>query len=232
MDERYSERRKQIEQFFVPENIKRDSGVVDISPSGKFRIEIHRYATLPNRWDYSRGLVTDTSSGNLVADIKRNHGHFWHTGVQHPNGNEYLLCGEDYQGYSTLNLTTGKYQLYFPEAGYKGFGFCWVQVHPSPDGLVLAVDGCYWACPYELVIFDIHNPENLPYPELARFEELHSCDGWVDNETISLSREVAIRKSDGVPYEVLSEAEQEILDNDASLLDYRIETILYQRPAQ
>jgi hypothetical protein len=52
------------------------------------------------------------------------------------------------------------------------------------------------------------------------------------NETISLSRELAIRKSDGVPYEVLSEEEQEILDNDASLLDSRIETILYQRPAQ
>jgi hypothetical protein len=230
MDERYLEKRKHIEQFFIPENIIPNSGNIDVSPSGQFQIEINRYFTLPNRWEYSRGIVTNISGGKVVADVKRNYGHFWHTWVQHPNGYEYLLCGEDYQGYSLLNLNTGKYQVYFPEAGYKGAGFCWVVVHPSPDGLVLAVDGCYWACPYELVVFDFRDPGNLPYPELARFEALDGCDGWTDNDTFVLRREITIRKSDGANYDSLSEQEQEVLDNDSSLMDYRIETVHFKRP--
>jgi hypothetical protein len=231
MEDKYLETRKQMEQFFIPENIKPDSGKIDVSPSRKFQIEINRYLTLPNRWEYSRGIITNISSGAVVADVKRNYGHFWHTWVQHPNGNEYLLCGEDYQGYSLLNLNTGKYQAYFPEAGYKGVGFCWIDVHPSPDGLVLAVDGCYWACPYELVVYDFRDPENLPYPEMARFDSLDGCDGWLDNDTFVLRREISIRKSDGVEYESLSEQEQEILDNDSTLMDYRIETVQFKRPA-
>jgi hypothetical protein len=231
MDERYLEKRKHVEKFFIPENLKPDSGKVDISPSGKFRIEINRYLTLPNSWEYSRGIATRSDNGEVIADIKRNYGHFWHAWVQHANGNEYLLCGEDYQGYSLLNLKTGKYQVYFPEAGYKGTGFCWAAVYPSPDGLVLAVDGCYWACPYELVIFDFRNPEIMPYPELARFEALDDCDGWKDNDTFVLKREIAIRKSDGATYESLSEQEQDVLDNDSTLMDYRIETVYFQRPS-
>lgn len=230
MDERYLEKRNHIEKFFTPENLKTDSGTVDFSPSGKFRIETNRYFTLPNSWEYSRGIVTRLENGEVIADIKRNYGHFWHSWVQHANGNEYLLCGEDYQGYSVLNLVARKYQVYFPEAGYKGAGFCWSSVYPSPDGLLLAVEECYWACPYDLVIFDFGNPEIMPYPELARFEGLDDCDGWKDSNTFVLRREIAIRKSDGATYESLPEREQEVLDNDSTLMDYRIEPVHFQRP--
>ena len=229
MDERYLEKRKRIEQFFIPENLKTDSGKVDISPSGKFRIEISQYST-PNGWGYSRGIVTNTSNNEVIADIKRNYGHFWHTWVDHPNGNEYLLCGEDYQGYSVVNLNTEKYHVYFPEEGFQGAGFCWAAVNPSPDSLVLAVDGCYWASPYDLVIFDFRNPEIIPYPEIARFESQDGCDGWADNDTFVLRHEVAIRKSDGTLYESLSKQEQEILDKDSSLIDYRVNTVHFKRP--
>jgi hypothetical protein len=56
-----------------------------------------------------------------------------------------------------------------------------VAVYPSPDGLVLAVDGCYWACPYEIVFFDFANPASLPLPEIDRCEEVTDpVIGWVD----------------------------------------------------
>lgn len=231
MDERYLERRESIERFFTPENLRPDSGKVYDSPSGKFRIEISLYSTLPNKKIYARGIVTRVRDGKIVADVKRNYGHFWHAWVDHPNGNEYLLCGEDYQGYSILNLASGKYQVYFPEAGYRGTGFCWVAVYPSPDGLILAVDGCYWAHPYALVMFDFRNPESMPYPELVRIEELFDCDGWKDNDTFVLRREIAVRKSDGVTYESLPPQEQEVLDSASTLIDYQIETIHFQRPS-
>jgi hypothetical protein len=138
--------------------------------------------------------------------------------------------GEDYQGYSVVNLTKGTYQVYFPEEGYKGFGFCWTAVFPSPDKLMLAVDGCIWAYPYEIVFYDFSEPDNLPYKELGRVSDITDSEGWLDNETFVLSREVEIRKSDGVPYEQLSQEEQEILDADHSLTDYRVEKVNAKRP--
>lgn len=229
MDERYLEKRRGIDRFFTEEKKIVDSGKVVVSPSGHYQLEIYRYSTGPNSWNYSRGIVTHISDNKAIADIKRNYGHFWYAWTEHPNGNEYLLCGEDYQGYSIVNLTKGIYHTYFPEKGHDGWGFCWTAVYPSPDGLVLAVEGCYWACPYEAVFYDFKVPEQLPFSELARIKNLDACEGWADNETFVLKREIEIRKSDGVPYDALTEEEQEIFDSDPSLSDYKIETVYYKR---
>jgi hypothetical protein len=40
----------------------------------------------------------------------------------------------------------------------------------------LAVEGCYWACPYELAI--ISEPLFRPLPELFRAEALDVTVGW------------------------------------------------------
>jgi len=231
MDEQYLQWRKEIERFFAPKNKLLDSRQVELSPSGNFQIEIHRYSTDPTSWNYSRGIITQVADGKIIADVKRNYGHFWYAWVTHPNGKEYLLCGEDYQGQSLVNLTTGTYQIYFPESGYKGAGFCWAAVYPSPDSLMLAVDGCYWAYPYDLVFYDFHEPENLPYRELLRIEGLDGCEGWIDNEIFALKREIRMRKSDGALYDLLTDEEQEILANDESLVEYRYELIHCKRPS-
>src|SRR5262249_37605987 len=142
--------------------------------------------TGPNTWNVSRGIVVRTHDGQAIADVKRNYGSFWYGWVHHPNGDDYLLCGEDYQGYSVINLTTGKSNVYFPDTGCGGSGFCWTAVYPSPDCLMLAVEGCYWACPYEVVFYDFRHPERLPLPELGRIDNLDTCQGWSDNETFVL----------------------------------------------
>ncbi|HQE92041.1 MAG TPA: hypothetical protein PLH19_04600 [Anaerolineae bacterium] len=219
MDERYLEKRKGIEQFFIPENRITDSGERVISPLGRYELETYRYSTGPKSWNYSRGIVKRLSENKIIADVKRNYGHFWHTWVEHANGNEYLLCGEDYQGYSVINLTEETYDVFFPESGYRGFGFCWVKVHPSPDGLVLAVDGCYWACPYEIVFFDFSNPSVLPLPEIERCDGVTDpVIGWTDNDTFAFTVSYDVRKSDGVKYQNLSAEEQDVLDKDLSQL--------------
>ncbi len=230
MDERYLENRKAMEPFFVPESKIADSGKTVISPSGRYELEVYRYATGPGTWDYSRGIVKRLSDNKVIADVRRNYGHFWHAWVEHPNGNEYLLCGEDYQGYSVVNLTEETYNVFFPESGYKGFGFCWVNVYPSPDGLVLAVDGCYWACPYEVVFFDFSNPAVLPLPEIERCNGVTDpVIGWVDNDTFAFSVYYDIRKSDGARYDDLSEEEQNALDADPSQMGDATERFEWKR---
>ncbi len=230
MDERYLEKRKGIEQFFIPENRITDLGKRVISPSGRYELETYCYSTGPKSWNYSRGIVKRLSDNKIIADVKRNYGHFWHAWVEHANGNEYLLCGEDYQGYSVINLTEETYDVFFPESGYRGFGFCWVEVHPSPDGLVLAVDGCYWACPYEIVFFDFSNPSVLPLPEIERCEGVTDpVIGWTDNDTFAFTVSYGVRKSDGVKYQNLSEEEQDVLDKDLSQLGNVTERFEWKR---
>jgi hypothetical protein len=99
MDERYLQKRQAVERFFVPENKIADSGKTVVSPSGHYELEIYRYSTGPKSWNYSRGVVRRLSDNKVIADVKRNYGHFWHAWVEHADGNEYLLCGEDYQGF-------------------------------------------------------------------------------------------------------------------------------------
>jgi len=131
-----------------------------------------------------------------------------------------LLCGEDYQGQTIVNLNSGETYNFFPESGHEGFGFCWTGVFPSPDSTVIAVDGCYWACPYEFVFFDFTQPEKLPYSEYLRVGDQISSDGWLDNDRFRLTREIQVRKSDGRPYDDLSDAEQDELDENDELSEY------------
>ena len=223
MDSRYQEMRSQIDKVFGRAVRLEDQTSISLSPTGEYQLEIATFSTGPNSWEYSRGIVTRVSDGRLLADIKRNYGHFWYCWIAHPNGKEYLLCGEDYQGYSVLNLSEERCSVHFPEEGYQGFGFCWTKVTPSPDRLVLAVFGCYWACPYGVALYDFQNPDELPLRELGHYENVEEVTGWVDNDTFLVTVEVEFRASDGRLNDTLTDAEQAVLDEDRSQVGYRIE---------
>ncbi|PHS20612.1 MAG: hypothetical protein COA86_01300 [Kangiella sp.] len=229
MSTKYKELREGVENFFEVADVVEDSNEEHTSPSENYKLFIEEYSKGSNTWSYSRGRVYDMRN-NLVADIKRNFGNFWHSWFQHPNGCEYLLCGEDYQGYTFVNLTNGTIQTYFPDEAYNGGGFCWAEVFPSDDGKLLAVDGCYWACPYALVLYDFTDPESLPLKELLRVEDLTDSEGWKNNNTFIMTREVECRKADGVPYEELDEEEQDRLDGNSNLVDYKKETVAVKWP--
>ena len=230
MDKRYITRRQRILKNFQQKSMVPDSVREDLSPSGKYKIESSNYAKGNRDWGYSRGIVTRVTDNKIIADVIRNIGHFWHSWVNLPGKDEYLLCGEDYQGYTIVNLTRGETKVYFPEEGYRGGGFCWTNVFPSPDGKILAVDGCFWAAPYDLVFFDFRDPSHLPFPEIDRVKNIDRTFGWINNKQFEYTIELEIRKSDGVPYDSLEKEEQEILEKDYKLVGYRYETLTYERP--
>jgi hypothetical protein len=204
------EKRERIAQVCVPENLLPETQSYT-SPSGRFQLDVSQY-NHPNSWKYTSGTVADTTTHTIVAEVQRNYSQFWHAWVHHTNGSEYLLCGEDYQGYSVIDLTAQRISVYLPEAAQSGGGFCWRAVYPSPDGTKLAVDGCLWAAPDELVVYDFSNPTSLPLPELARDpESLDTIKGWQDDITVVYFSEVLFRASDGALYQQLSETEQDKL---------------------
>jgi len=147
------------------------------SPSGNYTLEVIEYTEGPQSWNYSRGIVRQSNSGEVIADVRRNLGGFMFCWVLRPDG-EYLLCGEDYQGYNVIELASRRNVLMFPAEAYDGRGFCWASVHPSPSGSLLAVDGCHWAGPNELVIYDFSIPTRSPLPELFRVEYLGDMGSW------------------------------------------------------
>jgi hypothetical protein len=189
VDPRYAARRAQIDGAFEDASRLDEPTVRDVSPSAHYALDISRYTTSPDTWNYSRGVVTRVADGFVIADVRRNYAHFWHQWVTHPNGSTYLLCGEDYQGYTLINLDRRITHTCFPDAAYDGRGFCWTAAHPSPDGLLLAVEGCYWACPSELVLYDFRTPDQLPLTELERVGMLLDAIGWDGTEFVATIEE-------------------------------------------
>ncbi len=220
----YQKHREEVGSYFNQNNLIVDSTENINSPSNKYVLTIEEYTTKEGAWTYTRGLVKEISTGAIIADVKRNYSHFWYSWCLHENGNEYLLCGEDYQGQTVVNLTMNKVVNHFPSEGLKGTGFCWVDAYPSPDTKIIAVEGCIWACPYEIISYDFSEPDILPYRELGRVDNLEKASGWKDNKTFSLTCEVEVRKNDGVPYSLLSEEEQDALDDGIVASEYVIES--------
>jgi hypothetical protein len=156
-----------------------------VSPSGRFELLVDTYDEDGRSWDYSRGIVKHVGSEAVIADVHRNLGHFMFAWIEHPTG-EYVVCGEDYQGYNVIDLERGQQVFSLPEEYLEGMGFCWAQVFPSPDGLVLAVNGCIWAAPTEVVFYDFRDPLAIPLPELGRLGWEVNMKGWTSNWTFEL----------------------------------------------
>ena len=182
-DSQYVAWRSEIETRFSSMHPVLKPTEIHISPSGEYSLEIIEYTDGLKSWNYTRGLVRHQKTQEIITDIKRNLGYFWHAWVQHKD-REFLFCGEDYQGYNVIDLSTAINTFTFPQEAYEGLGFCWAAVYPSPSGKLLAVEGCYWACPSELVIYDFKNPSLSPLPELFRAEDLEHIIGWKNNKEL------------------------------------------------
>lgn len=214
----YQEKRNAIDVYFEKENklIK-----TEISPCGKYTIEIFEVETKPGAWKYTRGIVKKDSA--VIADIKRNYSSFWFT-----FHGDYLFCGEDYQAYNIVNLLTGENRVYIDTpAVEKGAGFCWYGCDVSPDGKTLAVSGCYWAAPTDLVFFDISNMEKEPEYLGVYQKHFYGTDGWRGNDYVVYT-EIDRRKSDGKLFDDLTSEENEIVfkDWDNLMETERIETLI------
>ena len=125
------------------------------SPCGRYLLEVEAYAMaeLPGAATLSVATIRSTAFGNLVASLHCNDGRCFHAWVTR-GGRDYLLLAEDLEGQTVVDLTGGRV------AGYSSPDdpFIWTEFHPSPDKSRLAVIGCYWACPFELVVYDFRDP--------------------------------------------------------------------------
>lgn len=96
--------------------------------------------------------------------------------LPHANGNHYLVFREDLYGYSVLEVETGRTMHYIPEKSWPLDGrqeetFIWTGVAYDAATNLLAVWGCYWACPNSMVFLDFSDP--LSEQDCGCWVEMH-----------------------------------------------------------
>jgi hypothetical protein len=177
----YSESRAEFLASFAEYRPREAVPEVFRSSSGEFELEVSGYESDVSTLGYSRGIVRRSgASGAVIADVKRNFPSFWHAWINHSNGNEYLLCGEDYQCYNVIELGSGRQSLTVPPEIVGGGGFCWTSVVPSPSKNLIAVEGCVWGGPWEVLILDFREPLQSPLPEVLLIDYRNVGSGLVE----------------------------------------------------
>lgn len=181
------------------------------SPSGRYVLTVESLDMGKGHWQYTRGTIK-TKSGKKIDVVNRNYSSFPFAFVEnHPDGHDYLICGENYQGQTIIQLDTKNRVDFVPDAAAKGHGFCWAAIHPSPDGRTLAVEGCYWASPYEIIFVDFSDPFLAPLPELHRDHDNEEFIAWTSPTAARIGRREEISLKHGKPeYELTREELDEL----------------------
>jgi hypothetical protein len=222
-------------KYFKDDNIVADSTTTHNSESGKYELTITQYKSEEKAWKYTLGTVYSVISGQkqVIAEIQRNYHTFPYCFIEdHPNGHDYLICGEDYQGQTIIELDSGKRKDWIPAMG----GYCWKRVTPSPSKTLLLVDGCYWACASDSIIVDFSDPLNPPFERLTDSYSINGFKGWNEDDSCEIEIEYETRKSDGKALFELSEEEKDALEqqlepgtNQTDIFGYDVKWITWKK---
>lgn len=155
----YNSARKKVESLFTPEN-KLDECSEHLSPCGRYKLLIQNYKVESNGSNYTRGIVINLSTEQVIADIKRSDDEFWFCWLV---TKKILLCAEDPCGYSIVNLKTETTLTYIDPKARSGMAFEWKSVKPNCKENLLAVTGTYMGTIRTVIIYSIEK-EIVPLP--------------------------------------------------------------------
>lgn len=163
--------------FYKEEHRRPECRKEVLSPEGRYKLVIDTFTTGTGSWNYTQGTIYHQDSDKPVAVVQRNYCSFPYLWVEHPNGHLYLVCGENYQGQTVIEVDTGERRDTLPGEAKQGWGFCWAVYKFDPATCLLLVDGCFWACPYEFKFFDFSDPMK-GWPELETDHEVYADSRW------------------------------------------------------
>lgn len=156
------------------------------SPCGRYQLIVDEFAIPDNSTTSDLVVATIQLRGTneVVAQIMRNDSRLFYAWVTRDD-HDYFLFPEDLEGQSVVDLTERQIAGFAEKDG----GFIWTEFHPSPDKSKLAIIGCCWACPYQVLVYDFRDPMSLPLPILAEFSLPGSnaqFGAWSSNESFTL----------------------------------------------
>ena len=137
--------------------------------------------------------------------------------IRHANGNLYLVFRSDLYGYNVLELESGREMRCIPPqsspAQRENFQetFIWTDANYDPVSGLLAVSGCFWACPYSVAVLDFSEP--LIEQSAERWLDLRSIidpdyEIYDDIDFAGWENGVLCLKGEGEPENIRFTAEQ------------------------
>lgn len=173
----YKQRWDDCQPLFIPDNLEQNE---ERRLSAEYSVNISDYNGKVGEWNLSGSECRLVDRDNkIIAEWRSidNDGDFYKI-IKHRNGKNYLLFLQDLYGYSVLDISSGEKMQYFPEESLNGGEtFIWTDIEYNPVSNVLAVSGCYWACPYSTHLITFENPMS----EHQKFVDLAKCfDGGYD----------------------------------------------------
>lgn len=155
----YQDYRREFAAFFCEDCRALDSGGERKLIDG-YSVRSDRYKSESPSFRLSRHCLLDNGGRAVYTwDNINNDGEFF-TLITHANGKHYLIFREDLYGYSVLEAETGQTVHYFPDRSWQpGWEtFIWTGARYDPQSNLLAVAGCYWACPNGTLLLDFSDP--------------------------------------------------------------------------
>jgi hypothetical protein len=190
--------RDDIERFFDRQAPVAEEAEVFLSPDGRYsvNVEVYRQTDPGRNWCVCEAVVMDAVTKAEVVRIKSAEDRFWHGWVT-KDGVDYLVCSEALGGQTVIDLSRRSIASYYATDD----PFIWTEFHPSPDRQKLAILGCYWACPYEVVVYDFNDPMSLPLRPLMRADiEAHEeFLGWISHGEFRLGKQAGEFRTIQVP---------------------------------
>jgi hypothetical protein len=155
-------------------------------------------------------------TGLKVAEFDSIYHKEFYSFIEHKNGRNYLVFSIDLYGYSVIDLSDYRHIHYVPESSFsKGQEtFIWTNVLYNRRNNLIAVDGCFWAGPWQTDFFDFSRPMELP------FEKLCSTNDMEDQFDVGYDV-IPIEWNDDGTITLENETEQGIVRKNIDVLDYR-----------
>lgn len=145
------------------------------SPSGKYTLELTPYVVKDARCPfYCVVEIVRTADQERMGKIIRNESDFPFLFIEGYEGKDYLLCAEDYQGFTIINITEGKKYDYIAEKSKRDLALRICDFYISPDKKVLAIEGHCKSKPNDIVetdeihFYKINEITKLPYQEVDK----------------------------------------------------------------
>ncbi|KAH0785403.1 hypothetical protein GPJ56_010814 [Histomonas meleagridis] len=187
--ERYKEWQKQYSSVFVPENLQRSDETKLIEG---YSVHSKFFQGGENSLSAYENELVDYQ-GQVIYRWRNLDSHQSLSMFKHRNGNHYLVFQIELYGYSVYELEAGKEMHFVPlqvhPENKKNFVevFIWTSADYDPNSDLLAVGGCYWACPWSTIVVDFADPlHEQPVEHWLYVEDLidsKQIDGDVDFES-------------------------------------------------
>ncbi|MDR1794865.1 MAG: hypothetical protein LBR25_05670 [Erysipelotrichaceae bacterium] len=110
-------------------------------------------------WSNSQTVIFDKGDKEVYRYENINSEAEFLTLIHHKNQHDYLLFRVDLYGYGVFDLVDNSEFIFVPE----GETFILTDPRYNPINNILAVGGCYWACPGSVILLDFTQPL-VPHP--------------------------------------------------------------------